>query len=176
MAAMMLITAEDVDCIISSGVAGGTGTTLTTGMVVVGISYQYHDVYCGNEVEKGQVQGEPPVYYADGKLIQIARALPIENDVLGGIVTGDKFIDTKQEMGRVLDNFPNAAAVDMESCAIAQVCHSMLIPFISFRMLSDVILNPSAKTYDSFWRKAPLQMASNTMRYVMKVLNEYQPF
>ena len=174
--ATMMLAAEKVDCIISSGVAGGTSPILNIGKVVVGVSYQYHDVYCGKEVCKGQVQDEPFYYYADVKLLQIASKLAIENAVLGSIVTGDQCVDTKRQMGAILDDFPNAAAVDMESCAMAHVCHTLSVPFISFRMLSDVVLNPLSKNYREFWQKAPLQMASNTMRYVMKVLKEYTPF
>lgn len=174
MAAMTLIE-EGVNCIISSGVAGGAVPTLTTGKVVVGSTYRYHDVYCGKEVAKGQVQGEPFVYNADENLLRLVGQLPMENTIGGAIVSGDQFVDSKQTMGRILDEFPDAVAVDMESCAIAQVCHKKGIPFISFRMLSDVVLSPSAQSYDDFWQKAPLQMASNTMRYVMKVLVEYVP-
>lgn len=174
MATMTLIN-EGVNVIISSGVAGGVVPTLTAGKVVVGRTYRYHDVYCGKEVQKGQVQGEPLSYSADLDLLRIAGQLPMENTICGSIVSGDQFIDNKQSMGRILDEFPDAIAVDMESCSIAQVCHKANIPFISFRMLSDVVLNPSVQSYDDFWQKAPLQMASNSMRYVMRVIAEYTP-
>lgn len=175
LASMMLID-ERVNCIISSGVAGGAFPLLSTGSMVVGSTYRYHDVYCGKEVAKGQVQGEPAVFYADEKLLRIAEQLRMENTKRGAIVSGDQFVDNKQTMGKILDEFPDAVAVDMESCAIAQVCHKKGIPFISFRMISDVVLNPVAQQYEDFWNKAPLQMASNSMCYVMKVLSNYKPF
>lgn len=175
MAAMILIE-DGVNCIISSGVAGGANAELQPGMTVIGLQYAYHDVYCGKEMPKGQVQGEPQFFPADKQLVEIASGFPLPNAEAGTIVSGDKFIDSKQAMGRVLDDCPFAIAVDMESCAIAQVCNKKGVPFISFRMLSDVVLNPTAKCYEDFWNKAPLQMASNTMRFVMRVLSEYKPF
>lgn len=175
MAAMTLIE-DGVNCIISSGVAGGANASLQPGQTVVGLQYCYHDVYCGKEIAKGQVQGEQKFYTADNGLLKIASSFAVSDKVAGTIVSGDQFIDSKQEMGKILDEQPFAIAVDMESCAIAQVCQKKHVPFISFRMISDVVLNPAANCYEDFWDKAPLQMASNTMRFVMKVLSEYKPF
>ena len=174
--ATLLLANDGVDCIVSSGVAGGALASLQPGQTVIGLQYHYHDVYCGKEVAKGQVQGETEFFCADDKLIKIASSLQIDDCIAGAIVSGDQFVDTKREMGRILDEYPFTIAVDMESCAIAQVCYKRNIPFISFRMLSDAILNPEARSYEDFWSKAPLQMASSTTRYVMKVLQEYKPF
>lgn len=174
--AAVLLIEDGVNCIISSGVAGGANAELQPGVTVIGLQYAYHDVYCGKEIAKGNVQGEPQFFSADQQLVEIASGFPLANSVAGAIVSGDQFIDSKQAMGRILDDCPFAIAVDMESCAIAQVCNKKGMPFISFRMLSDVVLNPAAKCYEDFWNKAPLQMASNTMRFVMRVLSEYKPF
>lgn len=174
--ATLELVSEKVDCIISSGVAGGICASLKPGQTVFGLQYCYHDVYCGKEVEKGQVQGEPKFFRADDELVKIASSFNVTNIIAGTVVSGDQFIDSKQAVGKIIDEHPYAIAVDMESCAIAQVCSTLGMPFISFRMLSDVVLNPAAKCYEDFWDKAPLQMASNTMRFVMKVINEYKPF
>ena len=48
--------------------------------------------------------------------------------------------------------FPEAKAVDMESAAIAQTCHIFNIPFISFRIISDIPLRDTdASMYHNFW-------------------------
>lgn len=174
-AATLLLANENVACIISSGAAGGVDVALRPGMTVVGLQYNYHDVYCGKETAKGQIQGEPVCYYADAQLLEIEGTMEMDT-VAGSVVSGDQFVDSKQEMGRILDDYPSAIAVDMESCAIAQVCSKRSIPFIAFRMISDVLLNPAAKRHEDFWNKVPLQMASNTMRFVAKVLNVFHPF
>lgn len=165
-----------VDCIISSGVAGGSSANAVTGTIIVGKYYQYHDVYCGQEVKKGQVQGEEPFFSADEGLYKIAQDMESKGAVFGTISTGDQFVDNKEHMTSIVNDHPDTLAVDMESCAIAQVCHKCNKPFISFRILSDCILNPNAKPYTDFWDRAPLFMASNTMCYVTKVIKEYKPF
>ena len=49
-------------------------------------------------------------------------------------------------------HFPEAMAVDMESCSIAQVCHLFNVPFVSFRIISDVPLKDhKAQMYFDFW-------------------------
>lgn len=172
----MTLVGLGVDCIISSGVAGGASAFQNPGEVVVGKYCQYHDVYCGKEVAKCHVQGERPHFNADECLYKIAEELGDGQFMFGAISTGDQFIDDAEKMIEVNKCQPDTLAVDMESCAIAQVCHKCNKPFISFRVLSDCVLNPEAKPYTMFWENAPLAMASNTMRYIMKVIKEYKPF
>ena len=70
----------------------------------------------------------------------------------GLIVTGDWFVDSKEKMREIVGHFPEAKAVDMESCAIAQVCYLYKVPFISFRLISDIPLRDTdASQYHNFW-------------------------
>jgi adenosylhomocysteine nucleosidase len=53
-----------------------------------------------------------------------------------------------------MDKFPDAMAVDMESCSIAQTCNVYNVPFISFRIISDVPLKDTdASQYYDFWER-----------------------
>jgi adenosylhomocysteine nucleosidase len=55
-------------------------------------------------------------------------------------------------MRSIIDLFPEAKAVDMESCAIAQTCYINKVPFISFRVVSDMPLyDTDASQYHDFW-------------------------
>ena len=70
----------------------------------------------------------------------------------GLIVTGDWFVDSREKMREIIGHFPDAKAVDMESCAIAQTCYLNKVPFISFRVISDVPLrDTNASQYHNFW-------------------------
>ena len=70
----------------------------------------------------------------------------------GLIVTGDWFVDTQEKMRDIIGHFPDAKAVDMESCAIAQTCYINKVPFISFRLISDIPLRDNkASQYHDFW-------------------------
>ena len=141
------------DCIISSGCAGGNGDDISLQDVVVSSELTYHDVYCGRAIDDttvyGQVQGLPARYQADPYLLEKAIQAGAKP---GLIVTGDWFVDSKEKMREIVGHFPDARAVDMESCAIAQVCHIYKVPFISFRVISDIPLRDTdASQYHDFW-------------------------
>ena len=52
----------------------------------------------------------------------------------------------------IISLFPEAKAVDMESAAIAQTCYKYGVPFISFRVVSDIPLRDTdASMYNDFW-------------------------
>ena len=146
------------DCIISTGCAGGNGADINVQDVVVSTQLAYHDVYCGEAIGHsvyGQVQGLPPRFDADPSLLEKALSLSLPKGVKvhpGLIVTGDWFVDTKDKMREIVGHFPDAKAVDMESCAIAQTCYINKVPFISFRVISDIPLRDTdASMYHDFW-------------------------
>lgn len=138
------------DCIISSGVAGGATTIVPRMHVVVSREVAYHDVYCFSDNAYGQIQGMPARFSCDKHLLEVASK--IENVNPGLIASGDWFVDTKGKAGEILDHFPDALAIDMESGAIAQTCFVYNIPFISFRIISDIPLDSEkGEQYFDFW-------------------------
>ena len=72
----------------------------------------------------------------------------------GLTVSGEWFVDSREKMQEIMTHFPEATAVDMESCSIAQACYIFKTPFISFRVISDVPLKDNkAQMYFDFWDK-----------------------
>ena len=156
------------DCIISSGCAGGNGDDIEVQDVVVSRELCYHDVYCGRAIDDctvyGQVQGLPARFQADPYLLRKSEALPVKS---GLIVTGDWFVDTKEKMREIVGHFPEAKAVDMESAAIAQACYINKVPFISFRVISDVPLRDTdASQYHNFWDTVAERSFQTTKTFV----------
>lgn len=153
--AVEMINCYHPELIISTGVAGGADVAMNPMEVVVGNDYVYHDLYCGSDVEYGQILGMPSVFTSDKKLVD--KALSLDTDVKiysGKIVTGDWFVDTKEKMREILSHFPDAKAVDMESCSIAHTCYVYGVSFISFRIISDVPLkDEKASQYFDFWSR-----------------------
>ena len=151
--AVEMIRQHKPDVIISSGCAGGNGDDINIQDVVVSSQLTYHDVYCGtaidNTTQYGQVQGLPARYEADSTLLEKALTTGAKP---GLIVTGDWFVDSKEKMREIISHFPEAKAVDMESAAIAQACYIYKVPFISFRVISDIPLRDTdASQYHDFW-------------------------
>ena len=153
-AATELILRERPDCIINSGCAGGLAPGQQVFDIVLGAQTAYHDVWCGEGNLPGQVQGEPQRFDADPALLELARSLPCSYPVHCGLIcSGDQFLTTAEATAKVRSLYPDALACDMESAAIAQVCRHYGVPFLSFRVLSDVPHPEAAREaiYKDFW-------------------------
>ena len=182
------------DCIISSGCAGGNGDDINVQDIIVSSELCYHDVYCGtaidNTTQYGQVQGLPVRYQADPSLLRKSEELKVKIEESGTegnsslftlhsslhhglIVTGDWFVDTKEKMREILGHFPEAKAVDMESCAIAQTCYINKVPFISFRVISDIPLRDTdASQYHDFWNTVADRSFQTTKTFVESLIEK----
>ena len=143
------------DFVINSGVAGGADKSISVMDVVAGARVAYHDVWCGPESELGQVQGLP-LYFEGAK--RLLNLVPNREGIHKGLIcSGDQFIDTLDAVSRIKGNFPEALAVDMESGAIAQVCHLNKVPFLALRVISDSpgASHDNTRQYLDFWNDAP---------------------
>ena len=105
-----------------------------------------------------RVMDMPARYKADSKLL--SAALSVTSDIAlceGLICSGDRFITDRVALEGIKENFPEGLAVDMESGAIAQVCHMYATPFLSCRIISDTPgqVENHALQYQDFWTAAP---------------------
>ena len=148
--ALELIKNYHPDVLINTGAAGGIGQNLQVKDIVVADKIGYYDVYCGEE--EGRLQGFPQYFETDSlwrKKAEQAGAVPVM------IASGDRFITKADEVAHIKDIYPQAAVVDMESAAIAQVCLMYNVSFLSLRIISDT---PGVKNhntqYENFWTEA----------------------
>ena len=151
--ATSIIEKNRPDAIISTGLAGAIDRSLHTMDIIVARQVAYHDVWCGEGNEYGQVQGYPRFFDADRELYDKAMSLSVEGlSIKGGLqISGDQFINA-EDVPHLRSMYPEALSVDMESGALAQTCHRYGVPFISFRVISD---GCDESTYNDFWTKAP---------------------
>lgn len=155
MGALMLVNNFAPNYVINSGVAGGADSSINVMDVVAGAQVAYHDVWCGPESEVGQVQGLPLYFEGATRLLDL---LPESKEIHKGLIcSGDQFIDKMEDVQRIKSNFPNVLAVDMESGAIAQVCHLCNVPFLALRVISDSpgASHDNTRQYLDFWSDAP---------------------
>lgn len=146
-----LIKTFGAEIIINIGISGGLNSELKIGDFVVGDKIVYHDVWCGEPNKIGQVQDLPEFYYSSAKLCAL---LPEFRH--GTLCCGDQFITDKKSLKLIIEKFPTAMAVDMESAAIAQTCYLYDIPMLSVRQISDVIgAEYQEEQYQNFWQNAP---------------------
>ena len=173
--AVEMIDSYQPDLVMSTGVAGGADVTLSPLDVVVAAECTYHDAYCGEEVARGQIMGQPARFVSPKALVDKALAL---SGVVDGIkirsgltVSGEWFVDSREKMRQILADFPDAVAVDMESCSIAQTCHIYQTPFISFRIISDVPLKDhKGAQYFDFWNRMAEGSFEITRHYLKALL------
>lgn len=149
LAASDIIRIAQPDIVISSGCAGAMQPGICVGDIICADEVAYHDVWCGIPNEWGQVQGCPARFQCE--------PLPLAGRCHKGlIVSGDQFFISREEDRKILEHFPDALAADMESAAIAQVCHMHGVPFACIRTVSDVHTmdeKEHAGHYEGFWNE-----------------------
>ncbi len=150
---LSLIDTFHPSLVINTGVAGGTGSGARILDVILASEVAYHDVWCGPGTEPGQAAGCPPRFICPLPAAEIAPRIGAKTGLLA---SGDIFVSRPQDVSRILELYPQAVAVDMESGAIAQVCHLKNVPFICLRVLSDTPgQDDNIAQYENFWTDAP---------------------
>ncbi len=156
-----LIERFSPDLVVNTGVAGGAGNAAGILDIVVAERIAYHDVWCGPGTEWGEAAGCPRFFTSSPDVV----ALPCLHDNPrirhGLLASGDIFVSKVEEVEHIRSLYPDALAIDMESAAIAQVCHLKSVPFFCIRVISDT---PGAaeniSQYENFWDDAPQQTFS----------------
>ena len=160
--------------IINTGVAGGFLPSLKIGDIVLSTDVLHHDVDVTIfGYRKGQLPGAPESFRADADLLSKASSLKPEDPSIklipGRIASGDIFVHLDQQVEKIREDFDDIAAVEMESAAIAQVCHSFKIPFLIIRSISDI--TGDKENHVSYEEFMPLA-AKNSIDMIMKILKQ----
>ncbi|MGQ4527772.1 5'-methylthioadenosine/S-adenosylhomocysteine nucleosidase [Dermabacteraceae bacterium P13136] len=128
------------DAIISAGSCGGLGKEVQVGDVVIGETYAYSVADAtAFGYAPGQVPGAPARFASPAELVRAAKTAQSGDTPAhaGLMLSGDSFV-TAPLAGRVRETFPGALSADMESTAIMHVAHSLNIPAIAVRAVSDL--------------------------------------
>ena len=159
------------DIIVTTGLAGGIDCCLNQGSIVLADKVCYHDVWCGSPNFKGQIQDLPLYYELEDNLKTVFHSLAINKGFkLGLTVTGDQFLTDVNRLNQIKTDFPEALAVDMESAAIAQTCYLNNVPYISLRIISDVVgKEGQVEEYNNFWQNVPT-LASTMVDDVLQLI------
>jgi adenosylhomocysteine nucleosidase len=158
--ATLMLERFGVSMVLFTGVAGGLGTGVSVGDVVVASELLQHDMDASPLFPRHEVPGYGRTRFAtDGRwraaLLHAAQhALDRVGQVLGPqavadfglqkarvheglVVSGDRFVATTAESHALRQALPDALAVEMEGAAVAQVCHDFGVPFALVRTVSD---------------------------------------
>ncbi len=161
MTTQILIDRFQPRAIIFTGIAGAVDSAVQIGDIVVCDRWITHDyVYHGADgpLPRGIGAFSPSAdsiartdfFLTDSAMLQTARTINLDDLALreishrkpsvligGAGVSGNAFIDNVEKRIWLAETF-DALVTDMETAAVAQVCHVNAVPFIGFRSASDL--------------------------------------
>ncbi|MFD1899067.1 5'-methylthioadenosine/adenosylhomocysteine nucleosidase [Enterococcus termitis] len=166
----LLIHQYGVNMVINTGSAGGIGSGLKVGDVVISDKLAYFDVdVTGFGYAPGQLPGMP-LYYECSEYLKLEMKKAAENTGMsvqhGLIVTGDSFVNDKEKVQKILHDFPEALACEMEGASIAQAAAQFNIPFLVVRAISDTADHEASQTFDEFIEEAGEKSAQMVIHFV----------
>ncbi len=150
--------------VINVGVAGGVGSQVHIGDLVVAaacVQYDFDTTAMGDPLgtlfirrgaESEDILLLPCCEEAAAVLLEEARSI-YGGAHFGVICTGDAFV-ADPEKGRFLDETFQAQAVEMEGAAIAQACYMNGVPCAVLRAISDGANDGSPVDFPAFTRMA----------------------
>ena len=135
----LLINSFNPDLIINSGIAGGS-KELETSDFVIADSLTYSDFDCQVfNYQFGQVPGMPQFYYSDQKYKELLEKFLNNNNIAFKntiVLTADSF---RLSANEIKNKISSSFATEMEGTSIAQTCYKLKTPFLSFRIISDIL-------------------------------------
>jgi adenosylhomocysteine nucleosidase len=172
-----LISDFRVSEILFTGVAGAAQPGLRVGDIVIGARLWQHDIdarplFARYEIPLLGVSSFASEENRRNQLLQAAAAF-LQQDlpaaipeatraafhvqspkvIEADIASGDKFFAHRADRADLLLHLPTIAAVDMESAAVAQVCHEYSVPFTVVRTISDTADESATHDFPLFVRQ-----------------------
>lgn len=170
--AQTMILKYSPDAVINIGVAGGLAPELGTGDIAVADSVVEHDMDTTPTGEPaGYIDGLERVYIeCDGRitdrLYNSAKASGAK--VMRGVIaSGDQFIASDEQRGKIIDTF-GAIAAEMEGASIGHVCAMSGVPFGVMRAISDGANGDSPSNFLAFAESA----AKTSINIILKLLED----
>jgi adenosylhomocysteine nucleosidase len=147
--------------VLFAGVAGGVGPNINIGDVVVAESLVQHDfdaspLFAPRVIPSLGIARIPTDPELTDRLVRAASDYLAVGPTSGAsdpgrdrsesagaalhrglIASGDRFVDSLDEIRTLLRDLPDVLAVEMEGAAVAQICTEAATPFAVFRSISD---------------------------------------
>ena len=165
-AAQILISEYGCGAIINAGTAGAMDESLALFDTVVGTEYAHHDV--AEHILTGfHPWLEKPFFSADEVLLAAARRAGRAR--FGLMATGEAFIT--DEGREDIKTRLHPLTVDMESAAVAQVCHANSVPFIAVRTVTDTPFQRGVGAFEENCARAS-SVTADFVCSMLKILKE----
>ena len=143
-----------VDALINTGSAGAVAEGIAVGDVVIADKLAYHDVdVTAFGYAYGQMAQQPLYFESDKTFVAKIQESLSQLDQkwhLGLIATGDSFVAGNDKIEAIKSHFPEVLAVEMEGAAIAQAAHTLNLPVLVIRAMSDNANHEANISFDEF--------------------------
>lgn len=172
-ATQILIDDYGVDAVINAGTAGGMDESVGLFDTIVAETTFYHDVDDGILTEfhpwlpAARFEADPLLLAAAGRVCR--RNAKVRR---GLIVTGDRFVDGG--MRSLLNREYAPLAADMETAAVAHVCHVNAIPFLAVRCITDTSVCPGQDAFEKNCARAS-EIAADIVFEILRELTVIVP-
>ncbi len=168
LATLWLIKEENVDMILNVGLSGAI-QNVQKGFIVAGEEY----IECDFDLtaigyELGVKPDQEYIYSADSSLLEKVKKCSV--DYTGRLGTGDIFLADSALKAKYRDTF-GICAFDMETGAIAAVCHKAEVPFLAIRKISDDCDENAVENYKELNNKKEVHL-SEVAREIIEKLSE----
>ncbi len=147
-ATQLMIDIFHVTAVINAGTAGGMDENVQLFDTVIGEKMLYHDV-----AEDILTQFHPWLqencFRADAGLLEAARQYSLASPFpirFGIMATGEQFIE--DEKRAEINRKYAPLSVDMETAAVAHVCHVNGVPFLAVRTVTDTAAHQGIGNFD----------------------------
>ncbi|WP_448953674.1 5'-methylthioadenosine/adenosylhomocysteine nucleosidase [Labrys neptuniae] len=182
-----LIHAYEVGAILNVGVAGGAAQTVKVGDIVVGEAMLQHDLDARPIFPRYEVPLTGMSSFAADTGIAaglasaveafLAEDLPLLPAEIRGqftlsapslhrglIISGDQFVNGHAAVAALRRDLPEALAIEMESGAVAQVCHDYGVPCAVLRIISDSADDNAHVDFPAFLAKVASYYSHHILR------------
>lgn len=160
-----------IDKVINIGIAGGYPPVMLKDVIVCDkCVYGDVDVTFFENYEYGQMAQCPKIFPSDNDMLEKIKN---EDVLIGTICTCDSFTSESSVANNIirkLNNVEDVLCFDMESCAFAQACFYVGVPFLAIRSVSDIITDENQKEEYEINDEKP-EMKANEL--VKKIINSY---
>lgn len=156
------------NCILNYGLSGGI-SGVKRGEVVLCDRFLEHDFDLTVMGYKLCEKPRQDYIYESCSVLDDLFCKHIANVKKGTAVSGDRFICDSTTRDLLKENF-NAMSCDMETAAIASVCHFAKIPFLALRRISDDAGENAADTYNEMNNKAEALLSDLILDFIPDII------
>ncbi|MGL5591606.1 MAG: 5'-methylthioadenosine/S-adenosylhomocysteine nucleosidase [Mycoplasmoidaceae bacterium] len=167
-----LITSFKVKKIINIGTAGAFSDDLKINDLVICNKFFSYDVdLTAFNYKIGQMAKEKDNFFSFNNSKKFINAIKKDFEIKkGNVASGDSFISSKNYKKYLIFKEEKIDVIDMEAWSIANVCNKNKINFISFKVVSDLINQPSSEKQFKINHNLNRKKISRLIKLIIKLV------